>query len=280
MKEGDAYNAANTNAEIDDLVTDINDLTFADNVRLRSLGPQHLPSIMSVDDGVDVNRGDGMNVGSPSSDWPGSVLSSIAFDNYKNALSPDTSGAATWPKDIQVFDSSPIGATGGTDVGWRIVASSSAIADSCSVVWGAGGTTWSDYDSVLISASVCIGHNETGYISGGELFTLDHWKNCFALAFAIEDTAGNRYCVPRTVRCFQAITSVGERVSLTALLKASDLTAAAASHGGNANARRVSLIFGRFIPDKTTVEKLANKGSVQLGPFNITQTPMHHGTLS
>jgi len=271
MKEGDTYDAANTNAEIDSLVTLVNDLTFADNVRPRALGSQHLPSVLANDDGVDVNRGDGMNVGTAYPNWP---ASGFAFDDYSNVLSPSPRSGN--PVDIQTFVASPVGA--GAGIGWRVVSSSASIADSCSVVWGVGGTTWSDHESILVSASICIGRNSRDQGQGLSEFPI--WQHCFALAFAIEDTAGNRYCVPRTVRCFQAITSLGERVSLTALLNADDLTAAAAEHGGNANARRVSLIFGRFIPDDSSSDDLDGVGWIALGPFNISQMPMKHGTIS
>jgi len=271
MKEGDTYDAANTNAEVDVLVTSVNGLTFADNVRPRSLGGQHLPSILDNDDGVDRNRGDGMDVGTSYLDWPASA----AFDQYSNALSP--APRLGNPVDIQVFVASPVGA--GAGVGWRVVSSSASISDSCSVVWGAGGTDWADYDSLLVSASICIGHeNRIGVIAQDETF--DSWKHCFALAFAIEDTAGNRYCVPRTIRCFQGRSSVGERVALTALLNSADLTAAAAEHGGSADARRVSLIFGRFIPDDNSAGNLNGIGHIELGPFNISQMPMKHGIIS
>jgi hypothetical protein len=96
----------------------------------------------------------------------------------------------------------------------------------------------------------------------------------------IEDSGGNYYCVPRTIRFFNALTTGGERVSLTELLFPSDLVAAAAAHGGSANARRVILAFGRLDPTQIPPDAIAGVGHVELGPFNITQMPLKHGTLA
>jgi len=271
MKEGDNYNAANTNAEIDALLTDVNGLTFADNLRPRSLRKDHLPSILADDDCTDTNKGDGMDVGSVFANWPGSATG--AFRHYSNVLSPDGSH----PKDFQVFVALPGGIGPGSGVGWRSVCRNAVVANQCNVEW-VPASPWSEYDSILVSASVCVGVWDNGGTQ--EVPAVASFDHCFALCLAIEDSGGNLYCVERTIRCFNVRSVAGERVSLTALLTDADLTAAAVAHGGSANARRVTLMVARFEPYKTVRPAIDGDGYIELGPHNITQLPLHHDTLS
>ena len=264
MKEGDAYNSTNTNAEIDAAIADVNSLTLATHVRPRSLGRHHLRSLLADDEAEEKNKGHGMLVHIANTDWPGTD----AFVEYGNELEGPVAGSGGHPRNFQKV----LGIGPGDGIGWRLVSRDGTLGNMCQVRWPAGGSTWANYNSVLISASVCIGKNATG----GQV---TNPKNCFALSLVIEDSAGNYYCVPRTIRFFNAQSSVGERLSLTALHFPADLAAAAASHGGSANVRRVILAFGRFDPSPTPVVLNAN-GHIEIGPFNITQMPLKHGTLT
>ena len=267
MKEGDTYNAANINSEIDAAITDVNNLTLATHVRPRALGRHHLRSILADDEGEDKNNGHGMLVHIPNANWS----NTSAFVEFSNELNgpPASPAAGGHPRNFQtVFGIGP-----GDGIGWRLVSRDGTVGNMCHVQWPATGSTWPNYNSVLISASVCIGKNARAGQINSEA------QNCFALSLVIEDSLGNYYCVPRTIRFFNAQTSVGERLSLTALLFPADLAAAAASHGGSANVRRVILAFGRLDPSSTPVV-INGKGYVEIGPFNITQMPLKHGTLT
>lgn len=262
MKEGDAFNAANTNADVDALIAAVNSLTFDENVQPRALDAQHLPGLLGDDASTDKMKGDGMLVTTPAVGWS----STTAFQAYSNELAP----AGVHPKNLQTF----IGLGPGGGAGWRRVARSGVAANACAVSWPAG-TTFSNYSGVLISASVVIGHSDYG--EQGDAVTPS--SSCFALAIAIKDSLGNFYAIPRSVRCFNSTTSVGERVSLTTVITQADLDAAAISHGGNADIDTAVLVFGRFLPTTVPTAPIAGVGSVGLGPYNIMQMPMHYGTL-
>tara|TARA_Y100000114_G_scaffold152862_1_gene171879 strand:- start:949 stop:1737 length:789 start_codon:yes stop_codon:yes gene_type:complete len=262
MKEGDAYNAANTNAEIDDAIADVNSLTFAENVRPRSLTRHHMRSLLEDDEAEEKNNGRGFSVDSDFANWS----TTQAFRQYSNEIAP----TGAHPKNFQTV----AGIGPGAGVGWRLLSTSAgSVANMCQVRWPAAGSTWANYNSVLISASVCIGLSATA----GQMLPTE---NCFALSLVIEDSAGNYYCVPRTIRFFNATTSAGERLSLTALLFPSDLVVAANTHGGSANVRRVILAFGRLDPTQIPPDAIAGVGYIEVGPFNITQMPLKHGTLA
>lgn len=262
MKEGDPFNAATINPEIDTLITEVNSLGLEANVRPRSLGRQHLVGLLSDDVGTDKNKGDGMQVGVASATW----ATSVAFETYSNELPP----AGGWPKVLQPAAAPPLGPGAGAN--WRRVARAGSAANECRVSWPSG-TTFNDYAGYLISASICVGRSTAGSDASNE-------DTCFALAIATQDSAGNYYVVPRSIRMFNAFTVAGERVSLTCLLTQTDLAAAAAATGGSANILTATLVFGRFVPSKTPSFSVDGSGGIALGPYNITQVPLHYGALS
>lgn len=265
MRDGDAFNATNTNATVDDLINRVNNLTLEGNVKPRSLQEAHLPSLLGDDAGTDKLKGDSMGVSIPAADWPGT----IAFQSYSNELSP----VGAWPKDLQAV----AGEGPGGGAGWRVVSRSGV--SPAKVTWPEG-TDLTDYASVLVSASVVIGHADNTAFTGGELFQMAGRDHCFGLALALKTTAaGNYYVIPRTFRGFNGLTSPGERVSLTTLLTQLDLDAAVPLVGGAATLVEVALVFGRFLPTKTPGYSIEPNGHIELGPYHITQMPFHHGTL-
>lgn len=265
MNEGDAFNAAKVNAEVDALVTKVNALTLEANVRPRALGRKHLVGLLSNDAGTDKNKGDGMNVGTAYTDWS-SRAAGGAFEAYSNELPP----AGGWPKVIQPTGAPPLGP--GSGASWRRVARGGVAGNECKVTWPSG-TTFNDYAGYLVSASICVGDCAAGSEASFE-------NSGFALGIAIVDNAGNYYVVPRSVRLFNPFTVEGERVSLTTLLKQTDVAAASVATGGPANVVAATLVFGRFLADKTPSITLNGNGDVELGPYNITQVPIHYGALS
>lgn len=266
MRDGDAFNAATTNAPIDDLVAQVNGLTLEDNVRPRGLTDSHLPSILADDAGTDKLKGDGMLVGNTSADWPGTV----AFEAYSNELAP----VGVWPKDLQVV----AGEGPGGGAGWRVISRGGI--SPAKVTWPVG-SDFTDYTGCLVSASVVIGHADNSASIGGEIFLMAGRDHCFGLALALKtQTAGNYYVIPRTFRGFNGLTNVGERVSLTTLLTQADLVAAYGLVGGSESLVEVALVFGRFLPTKTPGYAIEPNGHIELGPYHITQMPFHHGTLA
>ena len=266
MRDGDAFNAANTNQTVDALIERVNNLTLEGNVKPRSLQDAHLPSLMGDDAGTDKLKGSSMGVFAPTADWPGTT----AFQAYNNELAP----LGAWPKDLQVV----AGEGPGGGAGWRVVSRSGV--DGARVTWPEG-TDLTDYTSVLVSASVVIGHADNTAFTGGEIFQMAGRDHCFGLALALKTTAaGNYYIIPRTFRGFNGLTSPGERVSLTTLLTQADLNAAQGLLGGTAAMVEVALVFGRFLPTKTPGYTIEPNGHIELGPYHITQMPYHHGTLA
>jgi hypothetical protein len=265
MNEGDSYNAANTNAEIDALLADINALSLDTHVEPRALDRQHLVGLLADDASTDSNKGDGMQVSVAAADWPGTN----AFEQYSNALSPDGAN----PKNFQVFLAGAGGRGPGGGVGWRRIARAGGAGNECKTTWP-GGTTIGDYERVMVTASIAIGDA----IGGEGVANID---NCFSLAIAVKDDGANYYCVERSIRNFTGMTVSGQRLSITTFLTQADLDAAAVAHGGTATITEALLVFGRW--ESATggaISAIDGVGYIELGPYNISQLPMRAGALA
>jgi len=265
MNEGSPYNAATLNALLQSLLAGVNNIVLETSVLPRAFDAQHLPSLLAGERGTDVMKSDGMDVTSTHSPWvtQSAMGASVAYDVYSNELAP----AGGWPKNLQTI--AGLGPGGGA--GWRRISNGGGVGTECKVSW-APGSTFNDYPGYMVAGSVAIGHTSAAQ-------PLTHDTHGFALAFAIQDSAGNFYVVPRTVRMFCGMTSPGERVSLLTMLTQADLVAAAASHGGNADVADVTMVFGRFDINNAGVDIRA-LGGIELGPYNIMQLPLQFDTLS
>ena len=269
MNEGTLYNAAEVNALIQQLLDGVNNLTLETAVLPRAFDAQHLPSLLDGDLGTDVMKEDGMGVSGAHSPWisQSTLNTSVGYDVYSNELAP----AGSWPKNLQVMAGGPTAGLGpGAGAGWRRIANGGSAAAECKVTWPSG-TTFNDYPGYLVAGSVAIGHGSPG----AQNLTAD--THGYALAFAIRDSAGNYYVVPRTVRMFCETTTTGERVALMTMLTQTDLDAAALTHGGNADVTEVVMVVGNF--------DISNSGvtiapSIELGPYTIMQLPLQFDTLA
>ncbi len=262
MREGDRFNAVNTNAEIDDLITKVNGLTV-DDVQPRAFQKVHLPSILHDDPLSSGNKGDGHSVTVTSANYP---VVGVGYSLYTNALDPDPG----FPKNFQTFNA--LGPVAG--VGWNRIARGSVVGNELKVVFN-NATKLSSYFGVLISASINIGNSDLGLAQN-----IANIDNSFALAIAIKDSTGAYYCIERSVYCFTAMTVMGQRVSITTLIKQSDLDAAALAHGGNADINEAVLVFGRFDGSGAADQAMSGSGGVELGAGNISGLPLHADTLS
>lgn len=260
MNEGDAYNAANANAQVDGLIIGVNGLDIDDDVEPRALHTQHLVGLLADDASTQSNKGDEMQVTVSAADWPGGN----AFENYSNELSP----AGANPRNFQVF----AGIGPGAGVGWRRVARAGSTTHEGKVVWPSG-TTISQYQRLTLTASVCIGD----FALGEGLSTVN---SCFSLAIAIKDNGSNYYCLPLSIYCYNAMSVMGQRLSITTHINQAILAAAAVAHGGTATITEAVLVFGRWeAAEGGAVSNIAGVGHVELGPYNISALPLRAGTM-
>jgi len=261
LEEGDALTAASLNSRLTSAGgagQGVNNITQAD-IERQALRSEQLPSIIT------------------NSDFPNGLVklapSSISLSNpYLNTLNVLATGAVPVP-DYQTFDTGvpngPYGPATAQARGWRIIADSNVTANAAQIIFGPLTATTAtpaigNYKGLLIRLGV-------GYDSFVQGYGTPAYESIPSVIVGIgwEDQAGNRFIIERSIRWFNAFSSVKGSLETFTFIQAADI--------GNTN--QINKIFGVIAGGSWGLTDNGYRPPV-IKYYNIDMIPIRAGELN